>query len=252
MHAPDLERELRDLGRALDWPAAPNLAPAVRARIAEPRTSFAWRRVLVVAAVVGAVAVGAAMAVPGARTAILDWLGLRGTTIERVETLPPTPTVPDELGVGEQTTLADARKRAGFDVPDPAETSLGEPDEVRFDSANGQVAFIWRKTDGSIETLLTVFRADVDRTFIRKWVDAGTPLEPVTVDGAPGVWIGGSLEHAPHSFVYERPDGQFREETFRLAGATLLWEDGDLTWRLEGDRTRAEAIRIAEALASNP
>ena len=35
-----------------------------------------------------AVAVGAAMAVPQARTAILEFFRLRGATVERVETLP--------------------------------------------------------------------------------------------------------------------------------------------------------------------
>ena len=252
MHAPDLERELRDLGPALDWPAGPNLAPAVRRRISEterPRP-FPWRRVLVVAAVVAAVAIGAAMAVPGARTAILDWLGIRGVAIHRVETLPPAPTVADDLGVGEQVTLPEARERAGFAVPDPEKAGLGEPDEIRFDPSIGQVAFLWRGEDGRVDTLLTAFRGRVDHQFIEKWVEANVPIEPVTVDGEPGLWIGGSLENAPHNFVYRDPTGEYREETLRLAGATLIWQAGKLTWRLEGDRTRDEAIRIAESLAS--
>jgi hypothetical protein len=253
MHAPDLERELRDLGPALDWPAAPNLAPVVRTRLGEARPPFPWRRAAVLALAVLVVALGAAMAVPGARTAILDWLGLRGVAIHRVETLPPAPTVTvaDELGMGPQVTLDTARARAKFPVPDPTKTGLGDPDEVRFDPSIGQVGFIWRGEDGRISTLLSLFRGRVDQEFIDKWVSANVPLESVTVGGNPGVWIGGSLEHAPHNFVYRDPKGEYREETFRLAGATLLWQENGVLYRLEGDRTKAEALRIAEALAGN-
>src|SRR6185295_1026176 len=171
----DLERELRELGPAIDWPAAPNLAPAVRARLADRRRPFPWRRTAVLA-----------LAVPVARTAILDWLGLRGVAIHRVETLPPAPTVPDDLGMGGQVTLDEARTRAKFPVPDPTKAGLGEPDEVRFDHGIGQVGFIWRGDDGRIDTLLSLFRGAVDQQYIDKWIDANVPLESVTVNGNPG------------------------------------------------------------------
>jgi len=228
----------------------------VRARLADRRRPFPWRRTAVLALAVLVVAVGAAMAVPGARTAILDWLGLRGVAIHRVETLPPAPTVPDDLGMGGQVTLDEARARAKFPVPDPTKAGLGEPDEIRFDHGIGQVGFIWRGDDGRIDTLLSLFRGSVDQEFIEKWISANVPLESVTVNGNsvngnPGVWIGGSLENAPHNFVYRDPKGEFREETFRLAGATLLWQKDGVLYRLEGDRTKAEALRIAESLAGN-
>jgi len=252
MHAPDLERELRDLAPALDWPAAPNLAPAVRARIAGARRPFPWRRTAVIAFAVLVVAVGAVMAVPGTRAAILDWLGLQGATIHRVETLPTAPTVTDvdELGLGRNVTLDEAQSLARYPVPDPTATGLGEPDEIRFD-AHGidQVSFIWRDDDGKIGTLFSVFEGRVDQQFIEKWVNSGVPLEAVTVDGHRGVWIGGSLEHRPHTFVYRQPNGEFREETMRLAGSTLLWEQDGRLYRLEGDRSKAEALRIAESVA---
>jgi hypothetical protein len=33
----------------------------------------------------------------------------------------------------------------------------------------------------------------------------------------------------------------------RLAGKTLLWQDGEVTLRLEGDLSKAEALRIARS-----
>ncbi|HJQ73513.1 MAG TPA: hypothetical protein VJ814_01410, partial [Gaiellaceae bacterium] len=90
----ELERDLRETGRLLAWPAEPDLSPRVRARLGEaaPRERFfARRRVLVVALAALVVAVGAAFAVPPARTAILRFFHIGGETIERVDTLPNAP-----------------------------------------------------------------------------------------------------------------------------------------------------------------
>jgi hypothetical protein len=74
------------------------------------------------------------------------------------------------------------------------------------------------------------------------------PIERVRVKGEPGLWIRGSLADSPHVFVYHDATGAFREETLRLAGPTLLWAAGPLTYRLEGDFTRDEALAVARAL----
>jgi hypothetical protein len=246
---PDLERQLRELAPAIEWPATPNLAPAVRRRIeAEPARRFArpGRRGLVIAFAVLVVAVGAVMAVPSARTAVLEWLGLRGVTVERVETLPTVPDEqPDELGVGELVTADEAGDLAGFPLPDADGTPLGEPDEIRYTPAvgNGQVAYIWRDEDGQIATLLTVFRAGIDEAFIEKMVDASGDFEQVEVDGQSGIWVEGL-----HFFMYVLPSGEGLNETARLSRDALLWEHGDLLYRLEGDLTLAQAQAIADDL----
>ena len=81
-----LEQRLQRLGQELEYPPEPDVAPAVLVRL--DRRPFPWRVVAVALAVL-AVAVGAAFAVPQARTTILKWFHLRGVTVERVETLPP-------------------------------------------------------------------------------------------------------------------------------------------------------------------
>jgi hypothetical protein len=176
--------------------------------------------------------------VPPARSAILDWLGVGGVEIERVETLPEP--VGDSLGLGARTTLAEARRRAGYPVALPA--ALGPPDEVWFTVAlpGGQVGLVWQPAD---PVLLTQFRADGLR-FIEKSVGPGTRVERVTVDGAPAAWVSGE----PHFFAYVGPDGEIVEQTTRLAGDVLLWLRGDVTLRLEGARSKAEALRIAESV----
>jgi len=246
---PDLERELRDLGGALELPAAPeDLAARVREAVtSEPAPRRRpGRRALVVALAVLVLAAVGALAVPQARTAILEWLGLRGASVERVETRPTAPAVPDDLGLGDLVTLAEARELAAFEVVDPGGTGLGAADEIRFDpvTADGQVAFLWLDENGDPETLLTEFRAPLGFEFVGKLAGPGTEVVPVDVNGAPGLW----LEGEPHGFYYLGADGEPRDETLRLAGNTLLWERGPLTFRLEGDLTRAEALGLAAAL----
>ncbi len=246
---PDLERELRGLAASVVWPATPDLAPVVRRRVeSEPaRSRRPMRRVLVLAVALLVVAAGAVLAVPSARTAVLEWLGLRGVTVERVESVPSVPERAPDIGVGDEVTRAEADSLAPFPLPDPLRAGLGEPDEIRYTAlvADGQVAFLWRDEDRAVETLLTVFRASLDDGFIEKMAGPDSPVVPVGVEGRRGIWIAG----APHFFMYVLPSGEGREETARLAGNTLLWEDGDRLLRLEGELTLGQARRMAVALS---
>ena len=251
---PELERELRDLGPALALPEPPaGLAARVRDAIAagpEPaarRRRLSGRRALVVALAVLALAALGALAVPHARTALLEWLWLRGASVERVDTRPVAPTVPDDYGLGDLVTLAEARELAPFELVEPRLPDLPAPDELRFDpvTARGQVAFFWRDDAGAPLLLLTEFRAPLGLEFVEKLAGPETEIAAVEVNGQPGIW----LEGEPHAFYYlDARTGEPRDETLRLARNTLLWERGPLTFRLEGDLTRAEALAIARGL----
>ena len=249
---PELERELRDLGRTLVLPAPPDdLAARVREAVSAERPArgrrLGGRRTLVLALAVAALAALGALAVPQARTALLEWLGLRGAAVERVETRPVAPVVPDEYGLGELVTLAEARELAAFEPVDPVGAGPGAPDEIRFDpvTADGQVAFLWLDARGELELLLTQFRAPLGTEFVQKLAGPGTEVQRLEVGGRPAIW----LEGEPHGFYYLDPaTGEPRDETLRLAGNTLLWERGPLTFRLEGDLTREEALELARGL----
>ena len=240
---PDLERDLRELGAALEYPPTPDVAGAVRGRLAAApgRRGFPLRRALVLGFAALAVAVGAVMAVPQARTAILEWLGLRGVEIERVPTQPRAPAAGAGLGLGERVTLAEARRRARFRVA----ASEEKPDAVYFSALapGGQVAYVYG-SERNVHVLVTQFRARIEEAFIRKTAGPQTRVARVTVNGEPGFWLAG----APHELVYLDPDGEPIFETLRLAGNTLLWQRGEVTLRLEGDLTKTEALRLAESL----
>jgi hypothetical protein len=243
----ELELALVDLGRSLEFPPTPELAPSVRARLAEsraPRFEFARRRTLALALVVLAVVVGAVMAVPQTRAAILEFFHLRGVTIERVGEIATVPVKPNfnQLFVGQKVSLAEARRRADFEVVVPE--TLGDADGVYFQDTppGGMVSFVY----GTLErprALVTEFRATVEDMVFKK-VAPTTQIESVQVDGQPGYWLSGGA----HEFSYADRNGQFRQELVRLAGNTLLWERGALTLRLEADITKAQALRIARSV----
>ena len=215
----ELERELRNVGAEIEYPPTPDLAGAVRERIeARRRSRFSLsRRKLALAFAVLAAGLGAAMATPQARTAILEWLGLRGVAIERVATEPSAPLGAD-LDLGERVSLAEAGRHAGFSPLVPR-GGLGDPDEVyvRTSAAGEQVAFVYRTGDGE-RLLVTQFRASLRAEFIEKSAGPGTTIERVAVNGEPGFWLAG----APHTVVYVNEAGEPVPDTLRLAANTLL------------------------------
>ena len=251
---PDLERQLRELGNALELPAAPDLVDAVRSRIGEEREPrVRMRRSLVLAIAALGLALAAAMAVPQARTAILEFLHIRGASVERVPTLPSAstagtlPAIPNAgLNLGPRVSLEEARDVVSFEVAQPELPGLGRADSIYLDETTpgGQVFFLWG-TEARPQVLLSEFRGDLNRELIGKQAGPGTTIEPVSLQGgAPGFWVGG----ANHVVYYLDPDGQIQEETIRLSRNALLWERNDLTLRLEGDFGKDVALELARAL----
>jgi hypothetical protein len=237
----ELELALRELGAEVAWPATPDLAGGVRRRIeVEPGRRFPARRLALALAVLAA-AVGAVMVVPSARTAILDWLGFGGVEIRRVAELPAVP--PDgRLVLGERVTLEEATRLASHPVLVPDAEGFERPNAVYVDrTAPGQPVALVYGPLGRPRLLVLEFRA---APLIEKALLGETRVEQVSVGGERGLWIEGPR----HEFFYQTGVGEPMRDTQRLAGNTLLWTRGMLTLRIEGDLSKAEAIRIAESM----
>jgi hypothetical protein len=262
----DLEAALADLGANLAFPPTPDLAGTVTARLerapARPRRRRVWpggwRRLAVAGLAVVLLAVAVLVASPGTREAVARRLGLRGIGVELGGTPPPTVTTTPpggrlDLGLGQRVTLGQARRRTGFPVLVPTAAGFQRPDAVFVDKTvpgGGRVDLVYRARPGlpaspftDAGLLITQFRGQPEPGFLKKIVGAGMVKE-VTVGGQPGYFFSGE----PHFFSYQDPSGGFREERTRLAGNTLIWQRGDLTLRLEGQVSQAEAIRIAESM----
>lgn len=226
-----LDMNEAETAEALGWPRG-----TVKSRLSRAMTrlrgSTALRAYLAVAALL-ALLTAAVVASPDLRTAIADRLGIRGIGITHV------PSVPDRLP----------------ETPCPAPCGVegrGDPKMIAFqpltlpqnpttihyadDVPGGRATFVY---DGF---LLMQFRGDImNGNVALKGLPPGTRMEVLTVNGGPGVW----LEGAPHLFFVRDANGRTRDETVRLAGNVLLWEQNGLAVRLEGVSTKEEARRLA-------
>lgn len=236
----NVERALLELGREIEFPPTPHLAAAVAERLrVGPRPARRLgllRRPLVVALAALALAVGAAFAIPPARSAILELFGLRGVTIERVERRPVfDPETGRRLGV--PVSLDEARRLAAFTPLAPREDDV----RVTLDRRIPAVSFSWNDR----RLVLTQFRGEAT-PFVEKSAGPGTRIEFVPVGDSPGYWLTGER----HRVVFRDARGRILES--RAAGNVLLWERGGVTLRLEGARTKAEALAIAGTLRRAP
>jgi len=227
---PELENALRQLGADIEFPATPDLASSIRGRLERPRS---WRRPVLIALAIVVVAIAAALAVPPARTAILDWLGLRNVSVVHVDRLPSARPV-GRLDLGTELTLDEAKSRAPW-IRVPGE----KPDHVYVSDAvpGGRVTLLWG-TPSNVRLLLT---ETTGRAYIEKLVQGDTGVERVAV-GQGGAWFQGQ-----HVVMFQDRDGTFHEGRARLAASTLAWQLGGVTLRLEGDIPKDEAVRIARS-----
>lgn len=257
----ELEERLSLLRTDIAWPATPQLAALVGARIRGPmvlrRPWFQNRWALAAAAVV-ALAAGLLAYTPS-REAIAGWVNLH-TIITRVNHLPtPSPQPPgplgQRLGLGQPTTLSDAQSKVTWTIVVPA--SLGRPDEVYLQlpplgPPQGELTLVYKERPGlrasaqtGVAVLITEANGKVDANYFGKMLGTEATLEDVTVNGHPGYWISGT----PHGFFFTDADGNFRNETFRLASNTLIFDDNGIIVRIEGDLTKAQALEIATSLS---
>ena len=240
----DLERALTELGRRIAVPAAPDLAPAVLARIEPRRVRPHPRRWVLAIALFVLAAFAATLAIPDARSALFRVLLIGGEQIELVDELPAvTPQPPGldlELALGQRSTLEQARAGAGFDIRELEP----EPDRVYL-GARGTVWFLYGTPQNVRLLVAQTPGATVDEPFIiKKLAASGTHVEEVSVEGARGYYLGGS----PHLVLLLDQSGEVIEESARLARNVLVWEANGVTYRLEGDLTRDEALTLAESL----
>jgi hypothetical protein len=233
----ELEERLQALGAALELPAPPDLAAGVVARLPDRRRQrhTMWS-VLAVALAVAVLFGSAAMAVPGTRDAILRVLGLRGVQIEFVVNLPPLGSAAvARLALGERIPLVRARRAASF-------TAL-------LPSRGADSAFVGRDVPGGrvsvlVGRVLIIEFRGASIPFVMKFVRPGTTVRLVRVRGGPGVYLAGAL----HEVSFEPRPGVIDSDRVRLAGNVLVWQQGQVTVRIEGVHSLGQALAIAHSL----
>ena len=274
----ELERALRAAAPFVAYPEVADLSGVVGRRLREgplvparrrwaslglrrvvrpvlrPALQPALARAAVALALIVAVLGGTLVFSPSARRAVAGWLGLRGVKIVVTPAPTITPSVTPSLGtgldLGKRVTLAQAQAGVPFRILVP--TELGPPDEVylRTGFIENEVILLYRARPGlpagpftGAGLLLAEFQARIDTEFIEKKIvfEGATDLEAVTVGGDPGYWIAG----APHFILYFDSQGRQAPDQTRLAGNVLLWQHGEVTFRIEADIGKDQALRIA-------
>jgi hypothetical protein len=245
---PRLEDRLLDLGSSIAFPATPPLSALVADRLRQPPGQQWLGR-----------PVGRALALALAATVLLVGLaaafglGLGGLRL----VFGPAPSPPASMvvgpGLGQPTTLAEARETVSFSLRAPGLAGLGDPDLVYLAEQpdGGVVTLLYRARDGfpadpatNVGLIVTQFRADIGPEVFEKLINSGVRVTPAEVHGLAAWWVAGG----DHFFFYRDPQGQVVDSTLRLAGDTLIWEERGVTHRVEGAPSLADAIRVAESL----
>jgi hypothetical protein len=245
-----MEELLRSVGHELDYPPTPALATAIHHRLEEsPKPSrvraplgLRWQPAMATLAILVVIAVAALTFSPQARNAVADFLGVGGVRIG-FDDSPPTATPNEGPDLGPEVPLEEAEREVGFEVKVPELAELGSPQiHLTRPPESGMVSLYY--PDAYDEGLLvTQFRAGVDEVFFKKLTLEGATVEYLTVREGPAFWVTGS-----HFFAYVEPDGDIREESLRIAENVLLWEEGGITYRIEGGFGKGEALAIARSL----
>ena len=227
----ELERALVALGGQLEFPPTPDFWPRVGERLQRRRLV----RPLVFAVALGALAVGVAMAVPPARSAILKFFHIGSATVERVETLPPAQRRPLVAGLGPALVREDAEMAAGFGMRLPANVA-----PQRFYAQPGMISTLIRV--GRTPVLLSELKGDQMGLF-KKFAAPATSVQPVDL-GEFGLLIQGG----PHVLMWQLNFGRIHQVKTRLAGNVVLWLDKGITYRLEGALDRSQMLALARQI----
>jgi hypothetical protein len=244
-----LESRLAALAPEIAFPATPALAASVTAELRRPSRRATWRRPLTRGA---ALALAALLLLAAVAAAV--GIGLGGLRLVfGPASFSPLPSMAVGPGLGQATTLAEARNAISFTLRIPKLPELGDPDLVYLAKPpeGGVVTLLFSPRPGfpadpstGIGLIITQFRADIGPEVFEKLIDSGVRVTPTRVNGIDAWWVAGG----EHFFFYRDPAGRVVDATLRLAGDTLIWEENGITHRVEGAPSLDGAVRVAEAL----
>lgn len=244
-----LSAALTALGRDVAFPHTPSIASAVTARLTAergrgvrprlPRLAVLGRRRLLILVAVGLLAL---LALAGATRLAIGAFEVR----VQPNATPSVSLPPVEPGaIGEPVSEAEAVARAGFEPTLPPGPSPDEVYVIDTEFGDPGILYAWRpsaaypRIEGTDWGLMLIV-AQGDQEFVSKSVDRFDALVDVRVNGDRAFWI-----PAPHEVSITTDDGS---ETFSVTGNVLIWQVGDLSYRLETTLGRAEAIALAESM----
>jgi hypothetical protein len=275
MKETNFEAQLRSIANRMEYPRTPDIAGAVGARLRQPtRSRFisklfvsAQRRRLAWSLTLAVILLSSLMLIPPARAAILEFIQIGVVRIFRAE---PTPIAPPQSvppvqmpvtatpaatempqaliplleRLAGDMTLEDAQAQVNYPLLLPSyPAGLERPDRIFVQDADGPMTImVWLDPQDPGEIQMSLHFLPPDSWAIKK-VEP-TMIEETQVDGNYAIWAVG-----PYPLRYKNGDLDF---TRMIDGHVLIWQDSEITYRLETELPLEEAIKIAESLQPIP
>jgi hypothetical protein len=262
MNNMDFETQLRSVASGMDYPPTPDIARAVAARLRVPPTrsmSRTYTRSLVFALVL----LASSLLIPSVRAAVLEFIQVGVVRIFRAEATPvsqeipatkmpvaatPSATLPSLLPFLEQmageTTLQHAQHMTEYPILLPMyPAGLGEPDRVFVQDAEGPMTIlVWLDPQQPDQVKMSLHFIPNGSWAVEKF--SPQAIDETSVNGNPAVWAVG-----PYPILFQ--NGEMKVSRL-VNGHVLIWENGEVTYRLETDLSMEEAVKIAESLEPIP
>ncbi|HSG44423.1 MAG TPA: hypothetical protein VLA72_14835 [Anaerolineales bacterium] len=251
----EFENRLNSIASGMDYPPTPDVAGSVISRLQDVKghQRFTSRRLAWSLAIIF-VLVSSLILIPPARAAIIEFIQIGIVRIfpqpaEPPETLVPSTATPNVQlpsliplldNIAGKTELVTAQNVALYPLRIPTYPSdLGLPDYVYVQDVEGAMTvLVWIDPHQPENVMLSLHIIPAGHWAVRKFEPSVT--QETKVNGQRAVWTEG-----PYPLFLRNGD----IEVMRLIeGHVLIWEDGDITYRLETDQSLEEAIKIAESL----
>lgn len=250
------EERLLKIAPGFPYPLTPDVARRERLRLEIIRNSKISQRRFAISLVVLFIALVAALWISPVRAQILDWFRIGSVKIFLFEPS-PTPTDIDSTGtpapvitptflesildLAGETTLQKAREQADFTIALPAyPADLNDPDHVFVQQFGGPVVtLVWMDPIQPEKVRLTLSESDSEKAVFEKIKPAS--LQETQVNDNPAVWV-----DSDYLLITRHGDATFTRLIDQ--GHTLIWTDGEITYRLETEVDLDTALRIAESI----
>ena len=260
----DFEAQLRSVAGGMDYPRTPNIAASVRARLRSTNRPRLFTRTLAWSLTMILVVCSSLMLIPPARAAILEFIQIGVVKIFRAEPTPlpapnqespsqripitatpavtPEPLIPVLRNILGSVTLEEAQKKTKSYYPillPSYPSDLGLPDYAFVQDADGPMTvLVWSDPQKADQVFMSLHFLPAGSWAVKKMEP--TVIEETSVNGDVAVWTTG-----PYMMKMTNGDVQF---TRMVNGHVLIWEDGNITYRLETKLPLEEAVKIAESL----
>jgi hypothetical protein len=256
------EKQLLSISKGLDYPPTPDIAGSVMTRLrGATRPRFISRR-FVWSLTVILILFSSLMLIPPARAAIIEFIQIGVVRIFRAEptslvppnqeipstvvpvTATPVPTsqplIPILENLAGEMTLEEAQKAVNYPILLPSyPPDLDKPDRIFVQDADGKMTvLVWLDPQHPDQVLMSLHFLPAGSWAIKKIEP--THIQETTVNSQRAIWAIG-----PYPLRLSNGD----LDLVRLIdGHVLIWEEGNITYRLETDLSLEEAVKVAESL----